>query len=372
MPTTDRRELAAGLAGGPKAGSEPERVLEWLLTALPDDGERFQRLSAEVRDWSNLRECAERHGVWALLSHPLITAPGPLPPQVREQAELQRASAQLVQMPLLATLDQALSALEAAGVPCVVLKGPLLSERLYSDASMRLSSDLDLLVSPESLDEAAAALETIGYQAETGLPAHYYRKHTHHIFLHRPHSPIIELHFRVYTGFGVVLPAEPFLSRATPHRTSRGSGAWVLAPEDEFLHLAVHAAGHSFAMLSLLYDLKLLLRRYPGLDWAVMAARAHSLGVATVLSFTSETLRRRLGVPIPEQKELPSRLGVRGRMAAFFLSASAAPGVPSRLSTLAQLLFQMLLCDRLPAAARSWRHHRLLKQHLAQVASGRT
>jgi hypothetical protein len=290
---------------------------------------------------------------------------------LREQAELQRASAQLVQMPLLAALDQALSGLAAAGVPCVVLKGPPLSERLYSDPTMRLSSDLDLLVSPGRLDEATAALEAIGYRAETAPPDGYYRMHTHHVFLFRPHSPVIELHFRVYTGFGVVLPAEPFLSRAVPHLTDRGSGAWVLAPEDEFLHLAVHAAGHCFEMLSLLHDLKLLLRRNPGLDWAVMAARARSLGVATVLSFTGETLRRRLGVPIPEQKELPSPHGARGRMAAFCLWASAAPAVPGRLSTLAQLLFQMLLCDHPASATHSWRRHWLLKQHLAQVARTR-
>jgi hypothetical protein len=346
-------------------------VLELLLAALPDDVERFQHLCATVPDWSLLLECARRQGVWALLSHHLSAAPCPLPPLVREQADLQRASAQLVQIPLHAALDQALSALAAAGVPCVVLKGPPLSERLYSDPTMRLSSDLDLLVSPDHLDEATEALETIGYRAETAPPDSYYRKHTHHIFLFRPHSPVIELHFRAYTGFGVVLPAEPFLSRAIPHLTDRGSAAWVLAPEDEFLHLAVHAAGHCFEMLSLLYDLKLLLRRYPGLDWAVMAARARSFGVATVLSFTGETLRRRLGVPIPERKELPSPHGTRGRLAAFCLRASAAPGVSGRLNTLAQLLFQMLLCDRPASAARSWRRHRLLKQHLAQVARTR-
>ena len=52
------------------------------------------------------------------------------------------------------------------------------------------------------------------------------------------------------------------------------------------LYLSVHAAGHRFDRLSWLCDIKLLLHRYPGLDWPTLIARARSLHVLAPLLFS--------------------------------------------------------------------------------------
>jgi hypothetical protein len=290
---------------------------------------------------------------------------------VREEAQLQRAFRQLTQAPLHAALDQALEALAAAGVRTVALKGPLLGERLYGSGAARLSSDIDLLVLPAELDRAAAALAAIGYRSGAQREARYYREHTHHVILRRAHSPDIELHFRLSTGFGVTLPAEPSFARARRYVTHSGRSSWILAPEDEFLYLAVHAAGHCFYNLCWLYDLKLLIQHHPELDWSLMAARAYFFGVATALSFACEMLRRRLALPLPEYPRLPRTQGIRGRLAAALLSASRAPSLPARLRTCAGLAFQMALCDHARSATRVLHGHRLLKRHLARMAGTR-
>src|SRR5262249_59986901 len=97
-------------------------------------------------------------------------------------------------------LDESLEGLAAAGVRAAALKGPVLGERLYPDPAARPSTDLDFLVLPDDLERAAAALQAIGYQAQTGPAARYHRRHHRHICLYRPGSPTIELHFRAYTG----------------------------------------------------------------------------------------------------------------------------------------------------------------------------
>src|SRR5207244_7442106 len=138
-------------------------------------------------------------------------------------------------------------------------------------------------------------------------------KYHYHIILSRSCAPVIELHFRLSDGFGVEIAAEEFISRAGTYRTARGIVANVLSPEDEMLFLCIHAAGHRFIRLSWLCDIKLLLRRYPDLDWKTLAARARSLHVLAALMFTCETLHSRLGVKTPLDEGKPQR--IRSRIA---------------------------------------------------------
>src|SRR5205807_5865396 len=131
----------------------------------------------------------------------------------------------------------------------------------------------------------------------------------HHLHLSRAETPPLELHFRPTTGFGTIVSAEEFLSRATPYRMSTGTMGWVLSPEDEFIYLAVHAARHQFQALVWLYDLKLFLLRHPDLDWTIVSARARSLRVVRALSMALEALQRRLAAP-----DFVSPLHVRTRL----------------------------------------------------------
>jgi hypothetical protein len=223
---------------------------------------------------------------------------------------------------------------------------------------MRLSADLDLLVASDDLDRATAALKTIGYGAAKESQARFLRKYHYHIILSRSCPPVIELHFRLSDGFGVRIAAEEFLSRAGPYRTARGAVTHILSPEDEMLHLCIHAAGHRFLRLSWLCDIKLLLLRYPNLDWTSVIARAHSIHVLAALLFTCETLQARLGVKIPVKEALPQR--IRSRIANFLLAAIARQPDSSRRSLVGKMAFTAVLCDRPGSALESLRRQLLL------------
>ena len=54
-------------------------------------------------------------------------------------------------------------ALERAGVPSMVLKGPALVERLYGDGAFRPYGDIDLLIPEERLQVATGVLRGLGY-----------------------------------------------------------------------------------------------------------------------------------------------------------------------------------------------------------------
>jgi hypothetical protein len=262
-------------------------------------------------------------------------------------------------------LRQTLQALRAACVRTVVLKGPVLAERLYRDASLRFSSDLDFLIAPDDLERAASALAPLGYQLQPESSAWYYRRHHHHLCLDAPHRPTVELHFRAFTGFGAQIEAHEFLRRARPYRTRSEADCEVLAAEDEFLFLALHAAGHAFERLAWLYDLKMLLRRHPELDWPGLVRRAQALGVTRALAFSVHVLRRRLRVE-RAVAQLPQEGCRRWNAATCLLSALQCTPPASPLFTAGNVVLQALLCDRPGTAARHLRHHcwRILRRRL--------
>jgi len=268
---------------------DPEREVELLLARPP-------RPVAAGRTtpggWMSLLGGALRHGLVERLMAALPAGRGGLPPEVEERLQHEAAGLRIRAARLSAALDEALRALSRRGIPVVPLKGPVLAERLYADPALRPSTDLDLLVSGADFDDAAAALEELGYSLDRSWTAAYQRRHHHHVSLHRPGGPAIELHHRAVSGFGTFLPGEDLIARARPHVTSTGAKALVLSPEDELLYLGLHAAGHLFQRLGWLEDMALLLERHPDLDRAIVIERARAIGGLSALAFALFHLRR--------------------------------------------------------------------------------
>jgi hypothetical protein len=95
--------------------------------------------------------------------------------------------------------DQAIATLSAAGIRTASLKGTTMSEALFRDAGRRVSSDIDLLVPPDQLEDAVIVIEDFGYDRPTdvrecgGLPL------LHFGLRHREDKlPPIELHWRIH------------------------------------------------------------------------------------------------------------------------------------------------------------------------------
>jgi putative nucleotidyltransferase-like protein len=335
-----------------------------LLKAIPDHPAAFAgaieslagRHDPEV--WQGLVACASQHGVLGVIDRPLTAQPQ-LPPDVRDATERQIAIDQLWQEHMTRSLEHAVDTLAHAGVNACAMKGPVLAARMYPASTIRHCLDIDLLVRPGDLDRATAALTQGGYATDASVTATYMRLHAHHLGFSRPATAPIELHFRTYAGFGVVLSADVLFERAEPFPLNDGLSVLVPSPEDEFLYLATHAAGHSFIRLVWLYDLKLLVRQYPSLDWDRIARRAHDLGVATPVAYTTRLLHDWLGVTAGD---LPARLprrAVRTRMADWLLAEVSRPQPSSVRDNFGGLVFTSLLCDRVGSGAWLLQHHLL-------------
>jgi len=338
-------------------GQEP--TLRAILAGLPDDLDRVKAACASVTDWRALLAAAREHGASGVVLAGLRRA-GVEPSRDSLEPEQRRLLVEDMRQEVMRrTLDDVLSALARAGVASVALKGPLLAARLYDAAEVRPSTDLDVLVLPSSVDAAVHALAPLGYSLEGGASGRFFRDHHHHVHLLHPQLPVIELHVEAYRGFGTALLAGPLLIRSVAARAPGFADARVLAPEDEWLYLAVHGASHRFERLSWLYDLKLFLRAYPDLRWDIVAARAKEWKLEAVVALAAQLLDDWLRTSVHDGGHL-APLGAARALAAEHL---AKPRESHAANAAASLAFSALLCDRANLAAFGARYLRVKLLH---------
>lgn len=344
-----------------------------ILRALPGDRDRFIDLITDIASvpgaWNEFVAQASYHGILGVIDSAFEESSA-IAPQLRETATRRRAIEELWHAHLVRGLEAAVTILSGAGVPACALKGPVLSARLYPMPSARHCVDIDLLISPDNVERALDAFVAAGFAASNGPSADYLRRYGHHLSLSRAATAPIELHFRAYSGFGVELPASGMLARAQPARFGEAVSVLVLSPEDEFVYLAAHAAGHCFVRLVWLYDLKLLLDKHPALDWHQIADRAQAFGVQSVVGYAIRLLEDWLDVGIAGLPATLTRRHVRSRIADRLLTEVSTPQPHSIRDNLGGLLFTSLLCDRLHSSAWLFQHHilRTTRRRLQRLA----
>lgn len=331
--------------------NEVRARLAALLLARPAPAPDAVAAALAGGEGERLLAAAIGHG---LLSALLERAPRPaLAPALRARLERQVAGLRVQDARARGTLGEVARALAAAGAAPVALKGPALADRLYPDPTLRPSSDLDLLVAPEALDAAVAALAPLGY-AEHGdaFTRGYARAHHHHLHLERRGGVPVELHFRASVGLGATLDAGPLLARALP--APGWPGLRVLAPDDELVFLAVHSTRHVHERLGWLLDLARFLDAAP-VGGDALAAAARRAGAARAVASTFAELAR-LGHPVPAALLAPLSPR-RARAASALASALLGRAEVDRAGHLLRMLREAVLTDRAATATRRLAHH---------------
>lgn len=141
-------------------------------------------------------------------------------------------------------------------VRLIVLKGPVLTKRLFGDISLRTSKDLDIMVHPNDMVLAKELILKLGYRCDpTNSFVHSSRKN-HISFIHPEKKVQIELHWRLNPDTG----DEPEFDELWERRSnSWGNKVFSLGTEDLIFFLIVHGARHGWFRLRWLHDLVILL-----------------------------------------------------------------------------------------------------------------
>jgi hypothetical protein len=198
-------------------------------------------------------------------------------------------------------LALAAGALEAAGVPFLVVKGPVLAEAVYPRFDLRSYSDLDLLVAEPFLHTAVEALEA---EQRTDLPKdlHSALGAEGQIQLTARYGTSIDLHWhlinRASIRRGFSLPIEQLFARARIVSLG-GVEVSTLDASDTLVHLALHAGLAGGTRLVWLKDVERAIAAQPT-DWDEVVRRARAWGSGDLIAVVLRRSRTALGADIPD------------------------------------------------------------------------
>lgn len=198
------------------------------------------------------------------------------------------------------------AALDAAGIPNLWLKGIQLAHTVYPEPNLRPMVDLDVLVPYPQRQAALKELQALGYRLHLPeiIPGIQDELHAYSLVGGKHNQIMVELHSHI------VGTADHFLSRAglawfwtqVRQYTWRDQTFASFSPEATFLHLCAHAIlQHGSGEISLrqFFDLYLMLREQPDLDWPLVVKQALHFGWGGALRAALEITRAYFPVEIP-------------------------------------------------------------------------
>lgn len=210
---------------------------------------------------------------------------------------------------------EVVSALEAAGIACLVLKGPALAEWLYPD-SPRFYGDSDVMVSEDSIDQAEKVLRDMGFE-HPPLDDIPHDKPWHAHAWVRPGTGSVDLH-RTLIGAGAP-PAKVW--RVLSERTDvmQVGGREVTIPEASVraMHVALHAAQDGARNQRFLEDLERAVEQ-PLALWE--QANEIAERIDAVPSFAAGLRMLPAGTAVAERLALPAQATIE-----ISLRASGSP-----------------------------------------------
>jgi hypothetical protein len=160
--------------------------------------------------------------------------------------------------------------LRGEGIWFIPFKGPLLSYRIYGDATYRRFNDFDILVNPGDARRTIEIFRNIGYRTVSlSLPGPGRRerrilKYTNQKSLIRPgDDTLVEVHWRLLK-YPVIKEGKmrEIMEQNTGEITFAGQKFNHFTTEFELLHLAVHGGLHAWARLKWLVDIHEIVIRF--------------------------------------------------------------------------------------------------------------
>jgi hypothetical protein len=255
--------------------------------------------------WPRLIALSQEMGAVAALHQAVATLPeAVVPREARQAIQAMARKASFAQLYLRQRLEQSLDALDAAGVQSMPLKGAayLLSDP--SGTATRPMGDIDLLVHPEQVATARAALLGSGWTTSVfETREEFYAEH-HHLppFDDASGSGLsLELHtepLSPWHPFG--LRASSFWASARPHATR--PTVFLPAPREQLLHACLHfmwAHMGGFGAWRLVRDVDALVER-GAIDWGDFTRTAVAQRAGTTCYWGLRFAREAAGVAVPD------------------------------------------------------------------------
>ncbi|HDR3886975.1 TPA: nucleotidyltransferase family protein [Bacillus cereus] len=239
------------------------KELNLLFTILKlQDDEIMQTYSNEWFsdiDWEVFLEQAVHHRVYPVIYQKLKQVDEELIPSHIVQILNRKYKKNTFQMLYLSAEMERINKLcNENEIRMIFLKGPVLSQDLYGDISLRTSCDLDVLIPIQNLEKVEMLLLEQGYVKDDYIQTilnDWKWRHHHITFFHPTKQIKLEIHWRLNPGPGKE-PGFEELWKRKRKSTLTSNSVYMLGKEDLFLFLVSHGARHGWSRLRWLVDIK--------------------------------------------------------------------------------------------------------------------
>jgi hypothetical protein len=235
-------------------------------------------------DWAEILRMARQHRIGPMMRWQLQHAHSHLrvPPDVAAALDQQFRHWTVRMMMIQRELLRVHGILEAAGVPHVALKGAHLAYCVYPHPALRPIRDLDILIPPDRIAQARAALLASGLTT-----VDRYERVPQSVKEKAPHLPplfagnvSVELHKRIFhlkedPGAGPDITDDPDFWHRCTRQPIAGTPITVPCAMDQLLHIIVHGVyDHQLENGPLLLSDIGFLAAAGGIDWSRLADMA--------------------------------------------------------------------------------------------------
>lgn len=242
----------------------PEFALAAACCRWPPSAERntvVARAAARI-DWTLFSAVVERHRVAGLVWPVLREAGVEVPQNVRDSLAAAAGAIAAQNLMLAAASIRLNRAFEEASVPILFVKGISLGQLAYRDISLKAGWDVDILVPPERIVDAAAILEKAGFGLiSPAPPLGRERLSQWHEFWKESiwcdgDSVHVELHTRLADNRALI----PGIDWRAPRQdvAVMGHALPTLRTKELFAYLCVHGASSGWFRLKWIADLAAL------------------------------------------------------------------------------------------------------------------
>ena len=298
---------ARGWRNSPGAARAELEINLWCARALinPAAKEQVRSLIRSGVNWPDVVAIAEQHRLSAVVLETIAgTAQDLISPEQFEVLRRAAAPSTAAGMVLLRELLRLHRLFEAAQIPIIPYKGPLLAWIAYGSFIRREYLDLDFVVEQKYIPEVVAVLKTAGYRPQFDpQEAHAGQDRAapgQYAFLSHPQKIQVEIHTeRTLRYFPTAINFQDLNSRLMTVEIG-GQRLRTFSVEDTLVMLCVHGAKHFWERLGWVLDIAKLATAQE-VDWKLVARIAAKLESTRVLLLGLYLAHDLFGAPMPPE-----------------------------------------------------------------------
>jgi hypothetical protein len=287
---------------------EPQLLLLCARTRLEEEpAHRLRRLLQRPLAWERVLALSDRHHVSALLYHHLSsTAPEHVPPEILAGLRSRYLHLAARNMRIVGRALPLLEALEEAGAPAAVWKGPALAYSVYPSPELRTFTDLDLVIRRQDVPAVRRVMEDQGYRPRENTAAPddevFARGSENVTMVHEESVTVVDVHWGAAKRYqSRAMDAGDLWERGRPLALA-GRAIRAVPPGDMLPALCAHGAKHGpfpWPTLKWVTDIEAILRTGSDTDWDELMARVEGAGIRRMFLLGIELARQLLEAPLP-------------------------------------------------------------------------